>query len=129
MKLIILGKAIKILQWSLWYDQYYKNHYDIVIYLHCEIKYFPPFSVNKGCHSHLWLQSQPMERWWALRELRILAPESWGYQRNDFREPRLLHLPIHREVWKSLTWGIWFSFTYQLSFDIQTTCLCCKTSV
>ena len=38
------------------------------------------------------------------------APDSWGaYQRNDFSEPRLLHLPIHRKALNSLTWDIWFS--------------------
>ena len=41
---------------------------------------------------------------------RILASDSWGaYQRSDFREPRLLHLSIHRGKKKklsSLTWDI-----------------------
>ena len=52
---------------------------------------------------------------WALRKLgmwkhRILAPESWGaYQRNDFSEPRLLHLPRQRKALNSLPWEIWFS--------------------
>ena len=42
---------------------------------------------------------------------RILAPERWGaYQRKDFSEPRLLHLPIQRKTLKSLTWDVWFSF-------------------
>ena len=41
---------------------------------------------------------------------RILAPDSWGtYLRNDFSEPRLLHLPIHRKVLNSLPWDVWFS--------------------
>ena len=41
---------------------------------------------------------------------RILALDRWGtYQRNDFREPRLLHLPIHRKALNSITWDIWFS--------------------
>ena len=45
-----------------------------------------------------------------LRKHRMLAPDSWGaYQRNDFSEPWLLHLPIHRKALNSLTWGIWFS--------------------
>ena len=42
---------------------------------------------------------------------RILAPKSWGaYQRNDFSEPRLLHLPMYSNALNSLTWDIWFSF-------------------
>ena len=46
-------------------------------------------------------------------KLRILAPFSWGaYQRKDFRETRLLHLPIHRKALNSLTWVIWFSLIY-----------------
>ena len=41
---------------------------------------------------------------------RILALISWGsYQRNDFHEPRLLHLPINRKGLNSLSWDIWFS--------------------
>ena len=44
------------------------------------------------------------------KKTRMLAPESWdAYERNDFSKPRLLHLPIHRKVLKSLTWDIWFS--------------------
>ena len=48
---------------------------------------------------------------WALGKLRmwkhrILAPDSWDtYQRNDFSEPRLLHLPTYRKVLNSLTWN------------------------
>ena len=30
-------------------------------------------------------------------------------QRNDFREPRLLHLPIPRKALNFVTWDIWFS--------------------
>ena len=41
---------------------------------------------------------------------RTLALDSWGAnQRNDFSEPRLLHLPIHRKALDSLTWDVWFS--------------------
>ena len=48
-----------------------------------------------------------------------LAPNSWGTQeRNEVREPRGWHLPIHRTL-NSLTW--------YLIFDVQTACsLCCK---
>ena len=43
------------------------------------------------------------------RENRILAPDSYGaYQRNDFSEPRLLYLPIHKKLLNSLTWDILF---------------------
>ena len=41
---------------------------------------------------------------------RTLALDSWGaYHRNDFNEPRLLHLPIYRKVLNSFTWDIRFS--------------------
>ena len=48
-----------------------------------------------------------------------LAPDNWGaYERNEFSEPRGLHLSIHRML-NSLTW--------QLISDVQTACsLCCK---
>ena len=42
-----------------------------------------------------------------MRKHRILVPDSWGgYQRNDFNEPRLLHLPIFRKVLNSLAWDV-----------------------
>ena len=42
----------------------------------------------------------------------MLAVDSWGaHQRKDFSEPRLLHLPIHREALNSLTGDVWFSLT------------------
>ena len=52
---------------------------------------------------------------WATKQ----APDSWGaYGRNEFSEPRDLHLPIHRML-NSLTW--------YLIFDVQTVYfLCCK---
>ena len=64
---------------------------------------------------------------WALRtqvwKRRTLAPDSGGaHERNDFSEPRLLHLPIHRKVLNSLTWGIWSSLTHKNTSDVQTTC-------
>ena len=41
---------------------------------------------------------------------RHCPPYNWcTYQRNDFNEPRLLHLPIHRKTLNFLTWDIWFS--------------------
>ena len=33
------------------------------------------------------------------------------HESNDFREPRLLHLPIHRKLLNSLPWDILFSLT------------------
>ena len=48
-----------------------------------------------------------------LRKLRLKEQDtgpSWdAHQRNDFSEPRLLHLLIHRKELKSLAWSIWFS--------------------
>ena len=53
---------------------------------------------------------------------RILAPDSWGAaERDDFGEPRHLHLPIHREALNSLIWDTWFSLIHKNIFDIQTT--------
>ena len=100
-----------------------------------ELKYCLPLSVNKGCCSRQepwgnsgWRQtgcplssppsSQPLQpppkvrlRKLRMRKHRKLAPDSWGEdQRNDFSEPRLLHLPIHRKALNSLTWDNWFSF-------------------
>ena len=48
-----------------------------------------------------------------------LIPDSWdSYERNEFNEPRGLHLPRHRML-NSLTW--------YLIFEVQTACsLCCK---
>ena len=76
--------------------------------------------------SHSW--------WWALWKLglwkhRILATDSWGaYQRDDFSEPRLLHLHIHRKVLNFLTWDIKFSFiNSNLLFLLPA--LCCKISI
>ena len=65
---------------------------------------------------------------WPLRnsgceKCRILAQDSWdAYKRNDFSEPRLLYLPIHRKVLNSLTWDIWFSLIHRKTFDVETTC-------
>ena len=116
---------------------------------------FPATSINKGCHSHQWLRPSNVS-WWALRKLRaenntchlaanslqplpmvsaketmgvkIQAPDSWGaYQRDDFSEPRLLHLPIHRKALNSLTWDIWFPYLTILFWHSQLPALCCKT--
>ena len=110
----------------------------------CERKIFPAIPINKKCHSHQqFLASQcewgfpkhwssrchpPSQQWllrtWGNARSKVnketrLVPESWGtYERNEFSEPRGLHLPIHRML-NSLTW--------YLIFDDQTACpLCCK---
>ena len=44
---------------------------------------------------------------------RILGQDSWSaYQRNDFSEPIISHLLIHRKALNSLTWDIWLSLIY-----------------
>lgn len=81
--------------------------------------------------SHSTLQPHPFPQWCTLRgfrmrKRRILAPNSWdAWPRNDFSEPRILHLPIHRKVLNSLTWNPGFNSNL-LKFRIPT--LCCKTS-
>jgi len=56
-----------------------------------------------------------------IKKHRMLAPDSWdAYERNDFSEPRLLHLPIHRKALNSLTWVIWFWLIK--IFDVQIPC-------
>ena len=61
---------------------------------------------------------------------RILAPDSWDtYKRNDFSEPRLLHLAIYRKALNSLTWDIWFSLTNNNLLLLRLPALCCKTSI
>ena len=73
--------------------------------------------------------------WWDLKKLRMwkyrtLAPESWGaYQRNDFSEPRLLHLLIHRKVLNSLTQDTWFSLINNYILMFRLPALCYKTSI
>ena len=54
---------------------------------------------------------------------RILAPGRWdAYQRNDFSEPRLLHLLVHRKALNFLAWDILFSSINSQFFDVLTTC-------
>ena len=58
---------------------------------------------------------------------RTLAPHSWdAYERNDFSEPRLLHLPIHRKALNSLTWAIWFSLIHRIFLMFRLPPFCCK---
>ena len=45
-------------------------------------------------------------------ENRRLAPDRWGAPgRNDFREPGLLHLPLHRKAPNPFPQDIWFFLT------------------
>ena len=58
-----------------------------------------------------------------------VAPDSWGaYQRNDFKEPRLLHLPIHRKALNSLTADVWFSLINSTLLMFPIPGPCCKNS-
>ena len=60
----------------------------------------------------------------------ILAQDSWqANERNDFRDPRLSHLSIHRKTQNSLTWDIWFSLINNNLFMFGLPALCCKTSI
>ena len=61
---------------------------------------------------------------------RILALDSQGaHQRNDFSEPRPLHLPIHRKALNSLTWDIWFSLINSNLLMFWLPGLHCKTPI
>ena len=73
--------------------------------------------------------------WWCtLRGLRmrthnILFPDGWGtYQKNDFSECGLLHLPIYRKALNSLAWDIWFSLISSNILMFWLLGPCCKTS-
>ena len=98
----------------------------------CEMKISPAILINKKCHwppnvhegSQNWdpgdATTPHVDCWGAERmQGARLAPDSWGaYERNEFSEPRGLHLPTLRRL-NSLTW--------YLIFDVQTACsLCCK---
>ena len=68
---------------------------------------------------------------WALKnsgcEKHILAPDSWeAYERSDFTDPRLLHLPIYRKALNSLTWDIWFSLISTNLLLFKLLGICCK---
>ena len=61
---------------------------------------------------------------------RTPAPESRGADHgNDFSEPRLLHLPIHKKVLNSLIWDIWFSLINNNLLKFGLPVLCCKSSI
>ena len=75
---------------------------------HCGQRMLPATD-NKGYHGHqsichhshhLTVNPEGIQN----GEIRVLALNNEGaYQRNDFSEPRLLHLPISRKVLNSLT--------------------------
>ena len=56
-------------------------------------------------------------------------PRQSAYQRNDFSEPRLRHLPIQRKALNSLPWDIWFSFINNNLLTFWLPGLCCKTPI
>ena len=77
---------------------------------------------NVSCHfskprmlqlySHQLLEPPASAPWgdFRMKKDRILSLDSEGeYRRNNFSEPRLLHLHIHWKVLNSLTWDSWFS--------------------
>ena len=110
--------------------------------LACEMKTSPAVLVTKKCHSHQWFLASKRE--WALPRLPSsrcchphpqwllkswensrskgnketgLAPDSWdAYERNEFSEPRCLHLPIHTML---------NSWTWYLISEVQTACSTC----
>ena len=87
-------------------------------------------SVGPGSHNRL--QTLPMG---SLEELRVwtcklLTPDSWdAYERNDFSQPKLLHLPIHRKALNFLTWDIWFPLIINKFLMVRLPALFCTTSV
>ena len=93
----------------------------------------PAISVNKRCCSHQAITLQP-PRWCTLRRLRmrkhrILALDSQGaYQRNDFNEPRLLHLPILRKALNSIAWDVWLCLINSHLLMSWLAGVCCKNS-
>ena len=92
---------------------------------------------KQGCHSHPWfqpskceflspkstqeeqyLQSSSCSLWVSTEgKCRILAPDCWdAYEGNDFSEPRLLHIFIHRKELNSLIWCSLFSVIHKKYF-------------
>ena len=49
-----------------------------------------------------------------------------AYQRNDFSEPRLLHLPLHRKALNSQTWVICFTLINNNHLMPTVPALCCQ---
>ena len=57
-------------------------------------------------------------------------PDSWGAdQRDDFNEPRLLHLSLGRKALNSLTWDIQFSLIHSNLLTLQLSGLVYKIPV
>ena len=91
-------------------------------------KEYPP------SNSQLLQPSTSPPRWCSLRKLRIrkhrtVVPDNRGtYQRNDFSEPRLLQLPIHRKALNSSLCNICLSLTKNNILMFWLPDLCCKNS-
>lgn len=93
--------------------------------------------ISKKCHSHHWISGTqvwmrtlktvmllPNMVCWGgggMQEARWtgLTPDGWGtYEKNEFSEPRGVHLPIHR-ILNSLTWYLILMFTWPALFVIS----------
>ena len=78
----------------------------------------------------VWASSR---KWWRTGRPGVL--QSMGsdtterqYERNDFHEPRLLHLPVHRKELNSLTWNVWFPLINSNILMFRLPAFCFKTS-
>ena len=79
--------------------------------------------------SHCSCPKQCTLRGFRMAKNRILALDSYSvYQRNDFNELRLLHLPILRKELNSLTSDVWFSLINNHLLLFQLPGFCCKNS-
>ena len=68
-------------------------------------------------------------RGFRMEKSKIMALNSWGaYQKNDFNEPRLLHLPIHKKVLNSLSWNVYFYLTNSNLLMFHLPGFCCANS-
>ena len=64
------------------------------------------------CGNHQAAVTPDREPWRTqdIKNCRILTPDSWdAHERNDFSEPRLLHLPIYRKALNSLSYLNFFN--------------------
>ena len=101
-----------------------------------------PMKKNVACHISKQRMLQPTSHritappeWQAfLKELRMRKhrmphPDGWdAHQRNDFSEPRHLHLPIHTIALNSLTSDTGFSLINNNLLKSWLPGLCCKNS-
>ena len=101
-----------------------------------------PMEKNVACHISKQRMLQPTShhvtappQWEAflkelkMRKHKIPAPDGWdACQRNDFSEPRLLHLPTHTIALNSLTSDTRFSLINSNSLKSWLPGLCCKNS-